>query len=33
MGDAITVPSDLDRDGIAEYQEKVRQALMDITCD
>ncbi|MBQ9788083.1 MAG: lysophospholipid acyltransferase family protein [Lentisphaeria bacterium] len=33
VGDAISVPAELDRDGIAEYQEKVRQALMDITVD
>ena len=33
LGDAIEVPADLTREEIAEYQEKVRQALMDITED
>lgn len=33
IGDPIQIPSDLDDDGIKEWQEKVRQALMDITVD
>lgn len=33
LGEEINVPANLDRDGIMEYQEKVRQALMEITVD
>ena len=33
VGDAIQVPADLDRDGIAEYQQKVKDALMAINED